>query len=771
MKRFITAFLICFLFSSIIYGQLGAPDVEAIYGGRVNYITGYSKNSDTTVLFISTESANSAFFCYISAASSASPVFNRFTVMPGLSASQNYGPNIKIIAAHKNSGNMFFIWENRLLRTHPSSSSVTAIDTNGVRELLIKDDYIFYIKQDFLYYGTLNSSGNFISGGSPITLTSMSDPKLLLNPINNKIYIFQKGAPPTLFKSSSNYNAFTSATSFSTVSLVPLSTAVTWQRCGIGPDGRLFFWGNGTPNQMAYTDDELTFTSFALTLTNVQGDVFAFGGTAASYYVYFCSIYSNNKGVSGSWMGIGNISYQTHPNDGINFIDPNNQNTLITTTDQGVGASIDRGLNLYEINSGVVAVQVNDFSMYSNKQVAYCASKSGIWRVSNYLSIPVWSNAIFPNGDGSPYHSVAMKPSDTNIVYAGNVRVYKSINRGTSWSQIFTAENPPYNFSHLYGIEALEVCPFNENIVMAGYFQDSTWKGGLFVSLDAGANWSQILIKSTVIGEDVDVFDIVFNMEGSDTVAYVGVQADLVTSARSIYKVTKSGSSWVVSQDMGTIWATIRDIEVSLTGDTIFACGTDVGINHPIAYYKPRNTTGIWSAFTTSGFPYVAGKQGYAITIGYDTVFCAVDNQLYYYKLGATAWSPGYTYPVGMKINFLYYDELMAGTSLGLYSFHGSSTGVNIISQEIPNSYFLEQNYPNPFNPVTRIKYGIPMESAVKIAIYDILGREVKTLINETQKPGIYEALFDASFLPSGTYFCRITAKDFIKTKRLVLVK
>jgi len=62
MSRFITVFLICFLFSSILYGQLGAPDVEAIYGGRVNYITGYSKNSDTTVLFISTQSANSVFF-------------------------------------------------------------------------------------------------------------------------------------------------------------------------------------------------------------------------------------------------------------------------------------------------------------------------------------------------------------------------------------------------------------------------------------------------------------------------------------------------------------------------------------------------------------------------------------------------------------------------------------------------------------------------------------------------------------------------------------
>ena len=76
------------------------------------------------------------------------------------------------------------------------------------------------------------------------------------------------------------------------------------------------------------------------------------------------------------------------------------------------------------------------------------------------------------------------------------------------------------------------------------------------------------------MGQDVDTFDIVFNKEGSDTVAYVGVQAYLTTSARSIYKVTKSGSTWTVAQDTGTIWATVRDVEVSLTDGTIFAFET-----------------------------------------------------------------------------------------------------------------------------------------------------------------------------------------------------
>ena len=99
------------------------------------------------------------------------------------------------------------------------------------------------------------------------------------------------------------------------------------------------------------------------------------------------------------------------------------------------------------------------------------------------------------------------------------------------------------------------------------------------------------------------------------------------------------------------------------------------------------------------------------------------------------------------------------------------SIGITKIETEIPKEYFVGNNYPNPFNPTTRIKYGIPKEGNVKLVIYDMLGRELKTIINETQKPGVYEATFDASSFPSGVYFYRIITNDFIQTRRMVLLK
>ncbi|MBL8015720.1 MAG: SBBP repeat-containing protein [Ignavibacteria bacterium] len=89
----------------------------------------------------------------------------------------------------------------------------------------------------------------------------------------------------------------------------------------------------------------------------------------------------------------------------------------------------------------------------------------------------------------------------------------------------------------------------------------------------------------------------------------------------------------------------------------------------------------------------------------------------------------------------------------------------------IPAEFKLYQNYPNPFNPSTNIKFDIPNDAEVKIAVYDMLGREVKVLVNEYKHAGSYEVNFDASEIPSGTYFYKLSAGIFIEVKKMVLIK
>jgi hypothetical protein len=88
-----------------------------------------------------------------------------------------------------------------------------------------------------------------------------------------------------------------------------------------------------------------------------------------------------------------------------------------------------------------------------------------------------------------------------------------------------------------------------------------------------------------------------------------------------------------------------------------------------------------------------------------------------------------------------------------------------------PKTYLLSQNYPNPFNPTTTIKYQIPELSFVTIKVYDVLGNEISTLVNEEKPVGSYEVEFNATALPSGIYFYRLQAGSFVETKKMILLK
>lgn len=93
----------------------------------------------------------------------------------------------------------------------------------------------------------------------------------------------------------------------------------------------------------------------------------------------------------------------------------------------------------------------------------------------------------------------------------------------------------------------------------------------------------------------------------------------------------------------------------------------------------------------------------------------------------------------------------------------------NII--KIVNQYKLIQNYPNPFNPSTKIRYSIPHSSNVSIKVFDILGNEIQTLVNEEKSAGTYQLTWYAESLPSGVYFCQLKAETYVDTKKMVLLK
>jgi hypothetical protein len=135
---------------------------------------------------------------------------------------------------------------------------------------------------------------------------------------------------------------------------------------------------------------------------------------------------------------------------------------------------------------------------------------------------------------------------------------------------------------------------------------------------------------------------------------------------------------------------------------------------------------------------------------------------------------------------YQYYESnsyLLVGCKINGIIYGDTSTSINKVTTSIPEKFSLFQNYPNPFNPNTKIKFEIPNNAViarsgatwqsltVSLKVFDILGKEITTLVNEQLQPGTYEITFDGSYLPSGIYFYQLVAGNYIEAKKMILIK
>jgi len=185
-------------------------------------------------------------------------------------------------------------------------------------------------------------------------------------------------------------------------------------------------------------------------------------------------------------------------------------------------------------------------------------------------------------------------------------------------------------------------------------------------------------------------------------------------------------------------------------------------------YYSGNYTvSGTGWQYINMQFPYFYydGTSNLLIEICYD------NSSYTAYSTVASTYAPGKTWG--------YYTDNLTGCTMT-----GGSSVPNrpnicftyVLSSEsntnlVPNEYKLSQNYPNPFNPTTKINFAIPKQGLVTMKIYDILGREVRTLVNEVKQAGNYTVDFNASEFSSGVYFYKLTSGDFSDIKRMILVK
>ena len=306
-------------------------------------------------------------------------------------------------------------------------------------------------------------------------------------------------------------------------------------------------------------------------------------------------------------------------------------------------------------------------------------------------------------------------PGNHSIVYAGRDKIFKSTDSGSSW----TATN---NNTALDGNPAIamEVSYQTSDKVYVATAPYGTARGNVFRTIDGGTNWTNVTgILPDRFPSDiaVDPFDnsIVF-------VTFYGF------GSGHIFKSTDSGDTWIdISDNLPDIPSPAVIVDPNNTNHIYV--GTDVGVF--------VSTTGgsNWQDFN-DGLPDVVQAMDLNYTI--------VNNVIRVMTHGNGAY----------ERKFL--------------------SQITSDSEDEPNTlsgFKLEQNYPNPFNPVTSMQYAIGNGQFVIVKVYDLLGKEITTLVNQEMPAGIHKLEFDGTGLPSGTYFYRLEAGNYVETKKMVLLK
>jgi hypothetical protein len=302
--------------------------------------------------------------------------------------------------------------------------------------------------------------------------------------------------------------------------------------------------------------------------------------------------------------------------------------------------------------------------------------------------------------------------------------------------------------------------------IIAGFEQVGVWPGGILYSNNSGVNWS-----NAGGGPFNSVYSINVNITANrDTNIYASTDAGVFLS-------TNDGSSWAaIGFNNASFSVTSLAIGSDDKGGTNLYAGTNgFGIR------LSTNDGNSWTTIDSGLANYlIEGQTIYPVqallTCG-SNVFASIwGGGIYLSTNSGTSWNPVNTGLPNNYVATLFSDSLnlYAGTYYGgvcIRPLLEMITAVKNKQNTLPASFSLQQNYPNPFNPSTTIQYSVPKTSLVTIKVYDILGREVTTLVNVQKSPGNYSVQFSAARYASGIYFYRMQSGTFSETKKLLLLK
>ncbi len=320
----------------------------------------------------------------------------------------------------------------------------------------------------------------------------------------------------------------------------------------------------------------------------------------------------------------------------------------------------------------------------------------------------------------------------------------------TSGGESWNINNSP-TVLHLYDIEFKN---YPVGWIAAG--GDLFLPGKLFKTTNGGGTWIE---ETSISLPPADDYELQFT---SKDIGWIMSSNHIVGGLQRLYRTTDGGDSWdiLLSNNSDSVFQSMYFINDSMgwlsTYQKIFHTSNG-GINWE-RFEAPSILKSIYFSDSLKGWGGASTGEIYLTTnggISWEAQNSPMDNPIN--KL--TFYGDSYGWAIGFLGNIIH-------TSNGGISF----LDFNVVDT-YPENFFLFQNYPNPFNPITTIRFEIPTSSVVNLKIYDVLGREIETLLNEVKEAGTYEVEFDGSQLASGIYFYRLTSGQFTSVKKLILLK
>jgi len=507
------------------------------------------------------------------------------------------------------------------------------------------------------------------------------------------------------------------------------------------------------------------------------------------YLIYFLIIYTNTINAQTSqWEFMGLAGEEIYD------IAIDDSGNVYVGSEGGVFKTTNNGSDWIFQNNGLIIQNVNKFFIDYEGNIYIAASGASNTGCGLYKSTDggeYWNKIAdtLNNRPTNVFYDVKIDPNEPGgIIYVSNYYgVYRSTDNGITWQSTSFTDPGARNIGK------------NINGYMFFGNDFASWFG-LYRSTNLGLNWE----RHTFLG----VSAMVYLRDGSILAGCY----DPGLGSFGMYKTTNNGDTWFNTNTFSGLsspWDFTldknEDIYAAFVGAIFLSTnnGTswiDYGLTGPPTTCIAIDSNGyVWAGAHQDGVYRTAGRTvpvelaSFSAEVNGNNVLLKwitateINNQGFqverqkaqkdrndYWEIIGFVNGNGTTSELQL---YSYTDtEVLSGNyqyRLKQIDYDGSFEYSNIIEVEvrIPSEFFLSQNYPNPFNPSTQIKYSIKKAGLVQLRVYDILGKEIATLVNTNKEAGNYSIEFNANQLPSGIYIYRMQSGSFVSSKKMILLK